>query len=406
MKISRLHKIIALWLAICTLVCLTAVAVTNYPAQADGGLGYTGSFSYKTFEIPQGSSINPSNVNIVVINYKNESVGINISSQCPAGISVTLSEESFELSPNSSKTVNVVSINVSKDAVPGDYELSITAEAFATGTGTIQLLGSVRQTASLKITGESGTVNVHTVNPDGITVPARIRLFKLIGGNKVEFAYSDTGSLNATVSPGSYVAEGSVSGKLLDTENFDIAAGETKTITLTVETIYFYRFALLEYFNSDTGKLAYVEIQYTVNNVYEEIDDVSILLDVTLDGEFLEQRTVAPSNRLTLDGVNGLWQYTPLEGWKSGDYGFKLTLKIGDDVYTYSAEKELEVAGEAEETGSSSNLPMIIGIVCAAVIVLAFAFYLIYRKRKPKNVSPKTEKKVKEETKPKQGDNA
>ena len=399
MKISRFYKIIALWLAVCTLACLAAVTVTNCPAKAEGGLGYTGSFSFKTFEIPQGSSINPSNVNVVVINYKNESIGINITSQCPAGVSVTLSEENFELDPGSSKTINVVMIDVSEDAVPGDYELSITAEAYKTGVGGFQTLESGRITASLKITGESATVSVQTVSPDGIPVPARIRLFKIIGSSKVEFAYSDTGLLDATVSPGSYVAEGYVGGKLLDEESFDIAAGETKTISLTVETIYFYHFAVLEYFNSDTGELAYVEIQYTVKNVYEEVDDASILLEVTLDGEPLEQKTIAPPNRLTLDGVNGVWEYTPLEGWKSGDYGFKLILKIGDEVYTYSTEKQLDVTGGA--SGSGSNTPLIIGIICAVVILAAIGLYLLYRKRKTKDAKP-VNKKNKEETKPKQ----
>ncbi|MFA5055356.1 MAG: hypothetical protein WC562_04175 [Dehalococcoidia bacterium] len=401
MKISRFYKTIALWLAVCTMACFAAVAVPGYSAAADGGgIALSGTFSSKTFEIPQGSSVEASNVNIVVFNNDDESIGINLTGQCPTGVSLVFSESSFELAPDSHKTVSIVSIDVTTDAVPGEYEVSITAEAYTTGVEGIQLLGSVRQTASLTVTGESGTVSVQTVSPDGIPVPARIRLFKVIGSSKVEFAYSDTGLLNATVSPGSYVAEGYVGGKLLDEESFDIAAGETKTISLTVETIYFYHFAVLEYFNSDTGNLAYVEIQYTVKNVYEEVDDASILLDVTLDGEPLEQKTIAPPNRLTLDGVNGVWEYTPLEGWKSGDYSFKLILKIGDEVYTYSTEKQLDVTGDASVGGS--NTPLIIGIVCAIVVVFAVALYMILKKRKAKAPQPQSKKKGKEESKPQQ----
>ncbi|MFA5374252.1 MAG: hypothetical protein WC455_00625 [Dehalococcoidia bacterium] len=405
MKVSKLGKIFSVWFTICTLAFLAIAPVSNYPVNAEGGgIALTGTFSSQSFEIPQGSSVNASNVTIVVFNNGNESIGFNMSSQCPPGVTIILSETNFEVAAGSHKSISVSSIDVTMDAAPGEYEISITAEAYKSGAEGIQLLGSVRQTADLKVTGESGVVSVQAVSPDEVPVPATIRLFKNIitqnSSQKFEFAFSETGTLEATVSPGSYIVEGYVGGQLLDDESFNIAAGETKTITLTVGTIYFQQFYVLEYFNTDSGALGYAEIQYTVMNVYEEVDDVSIVLEVTLNGEFLEQRVIDPPNTLTLDGAEGLYAYIPLDGWVSGAYGFKLFLKMGDDVYTYSTNMQVNVTGDAKDGGS--NLPLIIGIVCAVIILLAIALYLIYRKRKAKRAQPKNKNKTKEESKPKQ----
>lgn len=394
MKIARLGKIITIWFTICTLVFLSAGFISNCPVNAEGGIALSGSFSSQTFEIPQGSSLSVPSVDVVVFNNLDNAIGIRMSTESPVGVNVNLSESEFYLESGSQKAISI-SVEVTADAAPGNYSISITAEAYKEGVEGIQLLGSARQTAPLQVLGESGTVSVQAVSPDGTPVVATIRLFKQIGSNKYEFAYSETGILNAIVSPGSYVVEGYVGGQLLDEESFDIAADETKTLALTVGTIYFEQFDILEYSNTDTGKFAFAEMVYTIKNVYEQVENAVVLLEVKHDGASLEQKQIGSFSPLVVGSFGQSYQYTPLDGWISGEYSFKLILEIDNEIYTSSAEKQIVVTGGNgyADTGNDSNIPLIVGIVCAVVILLAIASFMIYRSRKAKHTHPGTKKK-------------
>ena len=391
MKIARLIKIITIWLAICALSLSFAVVSSNCPVNAEGGLGISGSFSSWTFEIPQGSSMSGPDIYVAVFNNRDQNIRVNMSSECPIGVNIILYEPGdessivtdFDLEPGGYKIIDV-RVEVTLDAIPTDTTMSITATEYTIGGGGIQIGKSGRLNANLKIVGESATANVQAVSPDGTPVIATIRLFKQIGSNKYEVAYSETGILNAIVSPGNYSVEGYVGGELLDEESFEIAADETKTITLTVGTIYFAQFDILEYTNTDTGEFAFAEMVYTINNVYEQEENAAVLLDVKGDNEPLEQKQIGSFSPLPVGSFGQSYQYTPLEGWTTGDYKFKLILKIANEIYTSSPERQINVTvgNGHHDTGNDSNIPLIVGIVCAVIVLLAIAFFIIYRRRK------------------------
>jgi hypothetical protein len=397
-KTARLAKIITIWLAVCALTCLLVGFIFNSPVNAEGGLGFSGAFNGQIFEIPQGSSVSAPSIYVVVFNQGNESISINMSSQSPTGVNIILSDIDFDLAPHSYKSISV-DIEVTIDAAPGNHSISITAQSYKTDAERILLLGSASQSANLKIIGQSGTVSVQAVSPDGTPVVATIRLFKQIVSNNVsnlyEFAYSETGVLDAVVvSPGSYVVEGYVGGQLMDSESFDIAADETKSLTLTVGTIYFEQFDILEYSNTDTGKFAFAEMVYTIKNVYEQVDNAVVLLEVKRDGASLEQKQIGSFSPLVVGSVGQSYQYTPIDGWINGNYSFKLILKIDDEIYTNSPERQLNVSdgnGSSDQV-NDSNMPLIVGIVCAVVLLLDIAFYMIYRSRKAKQTHLRTKK--------------
>jgi hypothetical protein len=387
-KTARLGKIITIWFTICTLVLLLTGFICVCPVNADeGGIAMSGSFSSQTFEIPQGSSLSAPSVDIVVFNNRNEATSFQMSTEAPVGVTVNLSETDFTLASGGQKSLSI-SIEVTEDAAPGNYSISITAEAIKEGVQGIQLLGSARQIAPLQVLGESATVNVQAISPDGTPVVAVIRLYKQIGSNKYEFAYSETGILDTIVSPGSYIAEGYVGGQLLDSESFDIAAGETKTLTLTTGTIYFEQFDVLEYSNTGSGNFAFAEMVYTIRNIYEQVENAVVMLEVKRDGAFLEQKQVGSFRPLVIGSVGQSYQYTPIDGWINGNYSFKLIINIDGEMYTSSPERHIDIGGG---NGSSvqendSNMPLIVGIVCAVVLLLDIAFYMIYRNRKLKHI--------------------
>ena len=388
MKMSGLHKIIVTCFMVCALLSLLIVLASPGPVSAAGGIAISGSFSSQHFEIPQGSTITAPSVDIVIFNNLDSSIGIRMTTQSPAGVIVHLSETDFTLASGAQKSLGI-SIEVTEHAAPGNYSISITAEAVREGAQGIQVLGSASQIAPLQILGDSGILNVQAISPDGTPVVAIIRLYKQIGSNRYEFAYSETGSLDSIlVSPGSYVVDGYVGGQLLDSEGFEIAADETKTIELTVGTVYFEQFDILEYSNTETGQFAFAEIVYTIKNVYEQVNDAIVLLDVKRNGVSLEQKQIGSFSSLVVGSVGQSYQYTPIDGWINGDYIFKLILKINDEIYTTSLEKQLDVGGGnvTPAEGNDSNMPLIVGIVCAVVLLLDIAFYMIYRSRKAKQI--------------------
>jgi hypothetical protein len=399
-KTVRVGKIITIWFTICTLVFLSAGLISHCPVNAAGGIALSGSFSSQTFEIPQGSSLSAPSVDVVVFNNLDEAIGIRMSAEAPVGVTVNLSESEFTLAAGGQKAISI-SVEVTTDAAPGNYSISITATSFKEDVeGKIQLLGSARQTAPLQVLGESATVNVQAISPDGTPIIAIIRLFKQIGSNRYEFAYSETGVLDAVVvSPGSYVVEGYVGGQLMDSESFDIATGETKTITLTVGTIYFEQFDILEYTNNDTGKFAFAEMVYTIKNVYEQVDNATVLLEVKRDGSSLEQKQIGSFSPLVVGSVGQSYQYTPIDGWTDGNYSFKLILKIDNEIYTSSPERQIDISSGngPSDQGNDSNMPLIVGIVCAVVLLLDIAFYMIYRSRKAKHTQSGTKKSKRRE---------
>lgn len=399
MKTARPEKIITTWFTVCTLVFLLAGLISYCPVHAAGGIAMSGSFSSQNFQIPQGSSLSAPSVDIVVFNNLDDVIAIRMSTQAPVGVTVNLSETDFTLASGGQKSLSI-NIEVTEDAFTGNYSISITAEAVKEGVQGVQILGSARQTAPLQVLGESAIVNVQAISPDGTPVISTIRLFKQIGSNLYEFAYSETGVLDAVVvSPGSYVVEGYVGGQLLDSESFDIAAGETKTLTLTTGTIYFEQFDILEYSNTDTGEFAFAEMVYTIKNVYEQVENAVVMLEVKRNGTFLEQKQIGSFSPLVIGSVGQSYQYTPIGGWINGNYSFKLIINIDGAIYTSSPERQIDIGGGngSPDTGNDSNMPLIVGIVCAVVLLLDIAFYMIYRSRKAKHTQSGTKKSKRRE---------
>ncbi len=122
--------------------------------QADGGIAISGSFSQQDFQVPQGSSVSGPSIDVVVFNNSSESVNIKMTSQAPVGVNIGLSKTEMTISPGGQQQV-LVSVEVTKDAAPGKYDISVSAESYKQGVSDIQLAGAARQTAKLTVVGES-----------------------------------------------------------------------------------------------------------------------------------------------------------------------------------------------------------------------------------------------------------
>jgi len=352
------------------------------PAQADVGIAVSGSFYRQAFEIPQGSSVSGPSIYVVVFNQGNEQFGVRMITEAPVGVNIKLSDDDFTLQPGEQQKV-LIGVEVTEDAVPGEYEISVTAESYEEGGGGIQIMGAGGQSASLVVLGESGSVRVQTVSPDEEPVVAVIRLFKVVAGQDYEFAYSETGTLEANVSPGRFVARAYIGGEKLAEESFDVTADEEKMVALTVKTVYFEGFGVVPNYHTSTGELAFAQIVYTVRNLYQLVPNAEIILLVTHNGAPLEEISLATFSPLDIGRVGLSYNYIPSAGWVGGDYGFKLRLNLDGQPFANTLEEWLHVSpgGASEESQRGLSAAIIAGIVAAVLVVAAAGYLLLRRKR-------------------------
>ncbi len=348
------------WMAAMMLVLVAGMAGAPLAHAQGGGLAMSGSFYRQSFEIPQGSSVNAPSIYVIVSNQGSEEFGVRMAWEAPAGVQVILSEQEFTLKPGEQKKV-LVGVAVGRETAAGEYAINLTAESYRAGVQGIQLLGAAGQSARLVVLGESAVVQVRTVSPSGSPVPATVRLFRLVGEDQREVAYSETGMLEAVVSPGRFTAVAYMGGQRLGEETFDVANGEAKTVTLTVATVYFEGFGVVPNYRSDDGTLAFADIVYTLNNLYQPFPEASVILAVDRNGAPLTQIQMATLAPLEKGSIGLHYAFIPADGWMAGEYAFQALLSIGGQTYaaspvgTLRVEPAAEAAPAGKETGTAQS---------------------------------------------------
>ena len=368
--VIRIAPLIALWLVL-------GLAV---PAQAQGGIAISGSFYRQEFRLPQDTTLKSPDVYVVVFNNSDSNMDIRITTETPVGVKLLLSEADFPLKAGEQKKVEI-GVEVSLQAVPGEYQISVTAEPYKKGATGIQIMGAARQEAKLTIVGEAGSVEVTAVSPDGEPVPAVVRLFRQVGSQTFDFGYSETGSLKVRVSPGNYSASAYIADKKLAEQSFAVAANEDKKIALEIKTVYFEGFGVVPNYYTKTDELAFAEVVYTINNLYESFPEAEVVLKVTRDGaqpDEVKLATLAPLEK----GRLGLsYNYVPSGGWEKATYTFKLNLNIGGETYTTSREETLETGTITAQGGGNININwLLIGGIAGGVLLLIIVILLVRRR--------------------------
>jgi len=366
----------AAWLAILSLLLLASLLLP--PKAFAGGLAMSGSFYRQDFKIPQGTSLSTPDVYVVVFNNGDEDFNIRMTTATPAGVGLIFSAKDFPLQAGEQKEVTI-GVNVTEAAIPGEYTLKVSAEAYREGAG-IQLLGSAGQTAKLTVTGEAASIEVNAVTPDGGAVPAIVKLYKKAGSQNFNVGYSDTGSLKMKVAPGNYLAEAYVAGNKLAENSFSVAANETKKITLEVKTVYFEGFGIMPNYNTETNELAFAQVVYTVNNLLQPFPEAKVILEVTKGGAPLDEVTLATLAPLEKGRAGLSYNYIPAGGWQKTTYTFKLELQIGGKPYVSSKEEKLEL-GTGTSAPGNINWLLIGGIAGGVVILILIIIILMMRRR-------------------------
>jgi hypothetical protein len=371
-------------------ICLALLlAISNIfgalPALAAGGFALSGSFSAQEYELPQGSSLKSPEVYVVLFNNTDSDLNVRMTTQAPPGVRLVLTANDFPLKAGGQKKVDI-GIEVTADATPGEHEISVTAEPYKVGATGIQIMGAASQSARLVVVGEASRITARAVSADGQPVPGVVRLARITAGQSTEVAYSETGVVEATVAPGSFVAAAYIAGEKLAEESFEVAADQHKTVDLVVQAIYFEGFGLVPNYRGGTQELAFAEIVYTIKNLYKPVEKVEVILWVSFNGAAMDEVSLVTLSSLEKGRLGLRYNYTPREGWKQGSYGFKLQLNIGEKVYSTSPQEELRVGEPSQTAGSSkvaAGIPtywLIVAGVAVVVVLVAIIIALIRRR--------------------------
>jgi len=341
------------------------------PVVAEGGIAISGSFYQQPFEIPQDSSISGPDVYVVVFNQSSDQLNVRMTSQTPPGVELVLSHSEFTL-PASGQQMIQVGVEVGADVAPGQYEITIIAEPYRHTPSGIEILGAASQKAHLDVSGESGTVKVQATSPDQQPIWATVRLYRVVSGRQYEVAYSENGTLDVKVAPGTFVAASFLGGVKLAEEQFDVANGETKSITLAGATVYFEGFDIVPNYHKDSGELAFVQIVYTVRNLYQRVEEGEVILQVSYNGSSPTETLLATLSPLETGRVGLNYSYIPDAGWADGSYDFQLQLNLDGKPYASSLVKNLTVSdGGNGGNGAGGMSAHVIGGIAAAAVVVA-----------------------------------
>ncbi|MBN2048207.1 MAG: hypothetical protein JW750_10225 [Anaerolineaceae bacterium] len=375
------HKWGAIFAPLLFLVILAAVAIPISTVNAQGGIAMTGTFYNQVFEIPLGAEVSASSVYVVVLNNSEDDAKFKMSSEAPAGVEISFSESEITV-PAGGQVKIFITVRVGNDAVPGQYELVVRATQIADEVdGELAVTSAVGQKADLIIVGESANVSVQVLSATGEPILASVRLFKLINGSEMEFASGEMGVLDVKVSAGSYRVSAFVAGQKLAEESFDVAAGESRMIVLSGSTVYIGGYGLIPNYSTETGDLVFAEVVYTINNFYQPMPEVEVLLKIGLDGNPLEETSLVTFEPLNSGRTGGSYKVIPAAGWKEGEYAFRLELYSEGKLYTRTQDEVLVVKSAAGGSESTINLVLLISIAIVGLLSAAGIFFWYWRKK-------------------------
>ena len=349
------------------------------PAQAQG-LSFSGNFGSQHFYLLLGETT-PEDADVFVIigNTGDSPVTVKITTpDLPLQVELLLPGRNFTLEPGESQRLDI-GVSVGQNAVPGDYTLTVAGETVPTGPG-IAVGPGGQAKAKLTILGEAGTVVIRAVDPEGEPFPATIGVYKEIAGELSLVYPLQRGSLETKLAPGNYIARALYGNLTLTEEEFSLAADEEKEIDLVCYSPCLTSFTVSPVYSAN-GVLASARITYGIANLLQPVDNVTVLLKVSVANRTPESTELLTCPTLGVGETRGGdYSYSPAEGWQKGrTYSFTIELQIGGELYYQSPAQELTPAG----VPGGVNWAIIGGII-AAVVVVAVVVYLVRRRRPEK----------------------
>lgn len=338
------------------------------PAQA-AGIAMSGTFYQQYFKMLPGENLNTPDVYVIVFNKESEAITVKLVPNVPAGVTMVLPETEFSILPDEDRKVEV-GLEISTEAVPGEYIVSLTAEIKRKGTG-IVVTGGNEQQAKLSILGEAGNIHVIVQGPDKTLFPAQVRLYRQTDGQLAPVEYSETGEIDTRLVPGDYFVQAFFRDIEVAKAEFELLANERKEIVLSAQTVFVQGFSVSPVYSSEKkDNIVLANLSYTIQSIYKELKNVKAVLYISFDGALTEEIEIISMPSLATGNTGGNYKYAPALGWEEGKYSFLMKVYSEDVLYAQSQEKTLDVTKPLTQI----MWPIVLGIGLAAAIGIVVFF--------------------------------
>jgi hypothetical protein len=343
----------------------------------------------------------------------------------PADISISdISLTSDEINPGETITASV-SVNNNGD-LPGDYTLSFKLDNTEVQSKRITVNGDSGETVSFPITLD--TVGEHQISigdkfatftvkkplsPATFSISAlNINPLTINPGENIEISaiVTNTGEL-----AGSYTVTLSVDDITTETREINLNGGQSTTVAFsyTTGTVGNYKvtintlsgsfqvkeaapvnqpvaneelkpqldsFSIAPIYDQATKKLIFARIVYQMNEAWNSLTDVKLILTVSRDSLILEQVPLLTLSQEGADSKTGQLNYVPSSSWETGEYSFKAELYQGDSLIQDMPLSTLSVTPESISAVVSWK---ILGITIGSVLLLGILVVtlVLYRRR-------------------------
>lgn len=311
-------------------VMITLASVTQ--VKAAEGFGASGPFAGYHYKLVQGESIEIPQINVIFFNNYNTDIQVQLEATVPTGVTIDLESDLITMEANSIMTVPV-RITTSEDAPAGSYVIGVAAEVIPDEIEGIQIIGSAKLSARLSIYGEAGRYQIRTETAKGDPFEGDLTIYRKEDNNLLTpVGYSDDGTFSDRVIPGTYVAQVYYGTKKVVDHEFVIQDGDDLDIVLIAQTVFIKTFLVGPEFNEETDLLRNTQIVYTIENIYEPINNARVMLVVERDGEEIDNVEILFTGYLATGEFDGRFNYIPTRGWRAGEYSFKLEVYEDDLV--------------------------------------------------------------------------
>ncbi len=293
--------------------------------QAEGGFGVSGTFAGYHYKLVPGEQIDSANIYATFVNNYSVPIDVQISYQAPPGVTFLI-EQTLVTIPAGATIRVPVGIALPLDAVPGDYVVQVFAQVLPGSVEGITVIGSAGLNARLSIFGEAGRVTIRSLTTSGDVFRSTIELFRIEADGALFSVATRRDTLSDRVVVGDYVAKAYFEGRTIAEERFTVNNNDVLTIDLIARTVFVRSFNVEPNFFEDRNILASTTVSYSLENVYETVNNIQLELVVRLDGEIIDEVEMFLAPVLNVGRTEGRFTYIPRRGWQEGQYQISIRL--------------------------------------------------------------------------------
>ena len=391
---SRLLQILFVpFLAVGILLMMLGVMSVS----AQGGFAVSGTFAGYQYKLIAGERLASESVYATFINNYAVPIDVELIFEAPAGVEFLVEETIITI--GAGQVIQVpIGIALSESVIPGDYIVRIFAQVLPGDTQGVTLVGSAGLNARLSVFGEAGRVSIRSLTTKGDPFKATLELFRIEEDGRLFSVATSDRDINERVVVGDYVARSYYEGRTIGEEYFRVNNNDNLTILLVARTVFIRSFLVEPVFFEDRNILASTTIAYSLENIYEVVNNIKLDLVIRLNGEIVEETEMFLAPVLNPGRTDGRFTFIPRRGWNAGTYDISIRLYELDDrfengqfLYDETAAYTFDVPASIVEGGINIiQLALLIISGGLFVLLLIFLIMILLDKRKEKAIKATT----------------